>query len=738
MRRFRLIIPIFLIASTTVSNAWIPLPVAEDRLVFMPGTQPHTLVTELQTAEKCDNCHGGYDKQVEPAYNWRGSMMSQAARDPLWLACLVVAAQDSIWALGNPNAADLCVRCHSPAGWLGGRSDPSNLTALDINQADYEGVHCDSCHRMVDPFLALGQPDLPAETAAEAITAAAQTAARDWTLTLLNNTLFDGSLMFDGVTKLPANYAGGGWPNYVEAASGQYFMNPEVDKRGNRWDANPKSHVVYYSRFHKSKGMCSTCHDVSNPVLANLVIGQGTPEMQAAGSYFHVERTWSEFQLSAFAEYGGAATDTEYSERSGVEHAASCQDCHMRKTVGKAANKNILTRPDLALHDLTGGNTWITRILATADMNGTAYDPYNYAILSGDKYPGAFIETGGLQNQGAALLAGELRARENLRSAADLQVISDLTSEAVVRIRNLTGHKLISGFPEGRRMWLQVEYFDKDGQLIHTTNGYDHLVARFDDNGNRVFESGGTLNVTREDLVYEAMMSSTLTGEDKTLHFVLATDRYKDNRIPPRGFKHGLAAGRLVQPRWMGQDAPDYFTPEEYAGGYDEVVLHKPAGTVAWRARLYYQTTSREYVEFLRDEANGTIHTLSSPTPSGEAQAYVAQTDPWFATIRDWGTAMYDLWLHNGGSPPEIMAETVSEPIFGECDFNPQSSQIRFLTVEGRTYQVEYSDDMSEGSWMPMGDPVPGDGSVVEIIDNQPLANGRRFYRIESELTGHL
>ena len=82
--------------------AWMPLPVKQDRLVFMPGSQQGTV--SLESATRCDNCHGGYNMAVEPAHNWRGGMMANAARDPLWAACLTVALQDSIWALTNAEA----------------------------------------------------------------------------------------------------------------------------------------------------------------------------------------------------------------------------------------------------------------------------------------------------------------------------------------------------------------------------------------------------------------------------------------------------------------------------------------------------------------------------------------------------------------------------------------------------------------------------------------------------------
>jgi hypothetical protein len=61
-------------------HAWTELPVHEDKLVFMPGSQQGTV--SLESATRCDNCHGGYNKAVEPAHNWRGSMMASVGVIP--------------------------------------------------------------------------------------------------------------------------------------------------------------------------------------------------------------------------------------------------------------------------------------------------------------------------------------------------------------------------------------------------------------------------------------------------------------------------------------------------------------------------------------------------------------------------------------------------------------------------------------------------------------------------------
>jgi hypothetical protein len=704
--------------------AWTPTPVANDRRVFMPGSQPGSV--NLESVTRCDNCHGGYNAAVEPAHTWAGSMMAQAARDPLFWATVAVAEQDSIWALGNPNAGDLCLRCHTPPGWLGGRSDPPNGTLLA--GSDFEGVNCDSCHRMVDPLLALRQlSSVPAETNPTGIAAANSTYTRDRNI-LQNLLLFDGTPFLNTNTDLPTHYGNGTVSTYSEATSGQFFLDPGIEKSGPRYDADP-THQLYYSRFHKARHFCSTCHDVSNPALANVALGAGVPERQAAASYFHVERTWSEFALSAYARGSGASTNPKLAA-AGIPFAASCQDCHMRDVTGKACNKQgIATRTDLALHDLSGGNSWMLGILASADDRGSAYDAYNYAILSGAKYPGAKIDVVGLRNKGQALLDGRARALQTLSWAADLTPVGNNNSSGSVRILNNTGHKLISGYPEGRRLWLNVQFLNAQGAVIDEINPYQPLVIGTNAQGNNFYISGGILTKTHDPFVFEAEMLSGLTGETKTFHFVLATDRHKDNRIPPKGFDVAAAPERLVQPRWMSADAPGYFTADEYAGGYREVSFTNPPGTVGWRARLYYQTTSKEYIEFLRDEIAGTNATLTSPTPSGEPQAYVVQADPFFSTLKDWGKAIWDLWLHNGGSAPVLLAKAIDPPQVQLLTMQAGAFRMEFPTIAGRSYQVQRADSLPVPAWVNVGSPITGDGTVKTLID--PAGGvAQRFYRV--------
>jgi len=77
-----------------------------------------------------------------PWDTWAGSMMANAARDPLYLAAVSVAEQD--W----PGSGSFCLRCHTPSAWVESRTTPGNGSAL--NDTDKEGVQCAVCHRSID------------------------------------------------------------------------------------------------------------------------------------------------------------------------------------------------------------------------------------------------------------------------------------------------------------------------------------------------------------------------------------------------------------------------------------------------------------------------------------------------------------------------------------------------------------------------------------------------------------
>jgi hypothetical protein len=55
---------------------------------------------------------------------------------------------------------------------------------------------------------------------------------------------------------------------------------------------------------------------------------------------------------------------------------------------------------------------------------------------------------------------------------------------------------------------------------------------------------------------------------------------------------------------------------------------------------------------------------------------------------------------------------------------------IRFVTVTGRQYRVERTDDVTSGRWTPVGDVLAGTGEEVEVRDAGAAGRPLRFYRV--------
>jgi len=457
-----------LILATTVPTA-----------VQLPGTQPLE-VQQLKKPDDCGGCHGDYDLAVEPYRNWQGGMMAQAGRDPLFWACLAIAEQDF------DGAGDLCIRCHFPAGWLEDRSTPTDGSAL-VDE-DAEGVTCHLCHLLTDP---------------------------------------DGS-EHQGVQNPPfvANTGGGAPEAYL--GSGMYVVSPNEDRRLGPYASTTAPHGFAKSDFHRSSELCGTCHDVSNPVTGDLAHNNGAQQPLPAGSfsgvpgspvggkaafnnlpftYGVIERTFSEHMASAFpstrvSDFGGLPADLKAGVIDSVYQASlaagkggdyedgttryyTCQSCHMAPVTGHGCKDPSPNRKDLPSHDLTGGNTWVGDAIQWLDARG---------LVS----PG-----GGLSSEAiSAMDRAKLRARAMLASAATLDVTGN-----TVKVVNLTGHKLISGYPEGRRMWLNMKWYDGSNNLLREDGAYGPLSVTVNGQSTTVEtlqDLGGT-----NTKVYEAHMAMT-------------------------------------------------------------------------------------------------------------------------------------------------------------------------------------------------------------------------------------
>ncbi len=636
LRPILLLSGIVLIAGAAYAALVVPTDIQQ------PGTQPGE-VRNLETPDKCDNCHGGYNTTTEPAHNWRGSMMANAGRDPIFWATLAIAEQDF------DGAGDLCIRCHSTAGWLGGRSTPTDGSALMAGDSD--GVECDFCHKSTNP---------------------------------------DNSEHV-GVQNYPFIANDGGSPAVGFYGSGMSSIWPGSEKLGPYLDAAAR-HQFMKSSFHRSVDYCGMCHDVSNPAVGDLAHNNGAALPLPAGRfsgvpgspvtgkaaflnfpymYGLVERTFSEHKSSALsktrvADYnslpadlkGGAiraAYDSAIVAGTGGNYADgtaryfSCQTCHMRPVTGLGCNKSAPTRTDLPLHDMTGGNYWM---------------PDAILYLNGQ---GKLRLGGGLTTtQIAAINDGKTRALKQLSEALGLFVNGN-----DLRVVNRTGHKIISGYPEGRRMWLNINWYNSAGVWLREDGAYGPMTVKLDGQDVQV---KSILNLNDPNTkIYEAHYAMTqewanqllslgyspnmvlgydrVTGQPdytlgqlaaqapgtyhETFHFVLNNRVAKDNRIPPYGFSFNEAEKRNALP----VPADQYGNPGP--GGvynyWDDFVLSPPANAAYAEIALLYQPTSWEYIQFLylannRSNAflaNEGVYLLEAWRATGMAEPYVMATATW-------------------------------------------------------------------------------------------------------------
>lgn len=533
---------------------------------FMPGSQPDA-ARSYDTPQSCGNCHGGYDLDVEPEHTWQGSMMSQAMRDPLYLASLAIANQDAAF------AGDLCIRCHAPAGWLSGRSEPTDGSIL--NNTDREGVDCHFCHELIDPK----------------------------------------STNVDDLVILNALDITGNKP--PQSGNGMFVVDTDNKRRhGPFSDAQPVSHTARYDTFYSESTYCATCHDVSNPAFTKNPI-TGLYDLNSLGvksttfdtyEMFPVERTYSEWTMSSYNSVAGIPSTVFGGNKSNV---SSCQDCHMKDVTGSGCNKNgAPIRNDLPMHDFTGGNTFVPNLIAQL-------------------YPAEVNEI--------ALNKGVARARAMLQNAASLDLVVKVENgvyEAYVKITNETGHKLPSGYPEGRRMWIQLFAYNSIDEIVYVSGAYNTgtgELSKTDSEGNptKIYEA--KLGMSSD---IETASGNNNYGDGSSFHFALNNKVVKDNRIPPRGFTNANFEAIQAAPVGYNYEDGDYFDETEY---------YLPLSTKRIVVKLLYQTTSKEYVEFLRDEN----------------------------TTNNAGQLLYNLWDTNGKSTPEIMneAEFFTETLAVE-DFN--------------------------------------------------------------------
>ena len=300
--------------------------------------------------------------------------------------------------------------------------------------------------------------------------------------------------------------------------------------------------------------LCATCH-----TLYTQAVG---PDGKTIGS-LPEQVPYLEWRHSAFRE-----------ER-------SCQSCHM-PAIADTPITSVLGEPRdaLARHTFLGGNFFMLRLL--------------------NRFRGELAVTAPPQELDAAANG---TVRQLQRDTAELVLARAMraagTLELDVDVRNLTGHKLPTGYPS-RRVWLHVTVHDAAGKTLFESGAIDargSIAGNDNDTDPQRFEPHyEEIQSADQVQIYESMMADSAgrltTGLLQGLTFV------KDNRLLPRGFEKASAEPDIAV---RGNAAADVdFRAESDRVRY-RINVGAGAGPLQVEVSLRYQPISFRWANNLRN-----------------------------------------------------------------------------------------------------------------------------------------
>ncbi len=397
----------------------------------------------------------------------------------------------------------------------------------------------------------------------------------------------------------------------LSGQTGDVFEHLATDSEGGRRDRLAHDGVA-----------CSLCHQITDrnfgtpeSFSGGFVITPATPEPRPMFGPFQIERGISTIMRSATGFQPTEAPHVKQSELCATCHTLitkargakgeiigelpeqmpflewtnsafdaeqrSCQSCHMPVVEEDTPIASVLGAPrkGFARHTFVGGNFFMQRML--------------------NRYRGDLRVAAPVHEMETAI--GVTLA--NLRTAtAEISVeraeVASSRLLAEVAVRNLTGHKLPTGYPS-RRVWLHVTVRDRAGRIVFESGGVgpNGSIAGNDNDADASAVEPHYREIRRPDQVqiYESVMSD-LAGRPTT--GLLSAVRYlKDNRLLPRGFdKAGADAWIAV----VGEAASDTNFSESGHRLRYSIDVAPAGGPFQIQAELRFQVISFRWAENLR------------------------------------------------------------------------------------------------------------------------------------------
>jgi hypothetical protein len=326
-----------------------------------------------------------------------------------------------------------------------------------------------------------------------------------------------------------------------------------------------------YSEHVNDAGICAGCHSL----ITETFDLDGNP----TGETFVEQATYHEWLNS----------DYESDD-------ISCQSCHMPRiedpVVISSGYLFLDGRSPYGLHDLVGANTAMMELMRdNRDALGI--------LASEDDYAEAIDKTFFmLQEQSAEM---------------DLSYLDDLNDTLYLNldILNLAGHKFPSGYPS-RRLFVELWVVTAEGDtLFHSGKmGADFALLQEDP----LFEPHyAIINADDQVQIYETV-AGDVNGDFNTV-LEQAAIVYKDNRLPPQGFRIDhpvydttrIVGTALQDPNFNVLDGQEGSGRDllEFRVGLDGFV-----GNVSVGARLYYQSLPPKWMNPILEESSPEIDTF--------------------------------------------------------------------------------------------------------------------------------
>ena len=214
---------------------------------------------------------------------------------------------------------------------------------------------------------------------------------------------------------------------------------------------------------------------------------------------------------------------------SAYEAEQSCQSCHMPRA-SQTPIASVLGEPreHLGRHTFLGGNFFMLRLLNR--------HRHELGVTAPTQELDAAAHATVRQLQTATATVSIARAR-----------VADGVLNATLAVRNLTGHKLPTGYPS-RRVWLHVIVRDRDGRLLFESGAVTGrgAIQGNDNDADAARVEPHYTEIRRGDEVqiYESVMAAP--DGTVTTGLLRATQYVKDNRLLPRGFDKATAAADIA------------------------------------------------------------------------------------------------------------------------------------------------------------------------------------------------